>query len=95
LQIINKPKHPKKKGRIQGTKWKDPRPKKPKESPKKVNHKGNIKFPKPLLSQEAYQIKKMKDLLKGGKSSHYVKGAKEAACKLLPNFHKLLLLFYY
>jgi hypothetical protein len=62
-----------------------PTPKKPKESPKKVNHKGNlnIKFPNPLLSQEAYQIKKREDLLKGGKSSRYVKSAKEAACKLL------------
>jgi hypothetical protein len=48
-----------------------------------VNHKGNIKFPNPLLSQEAYQIKKREDLLKGDKSSHYDKGAKEAACKLL------------
>jgi hypothetical protein len=67
-----------------------PTSKKPKESPKKVNHKGNIKFPNPLLSQEAYQIKKRQDLLLGGKSSHYVKGA----CKLLSNFHKKLLLFY-
>jgi hypothetical protein len=68
--------------------------KKPKEPPKKVRHKGNIKFPNPLMSQEAYQIKKREDLLKGGKSSHYVEGAKEAACKLLSNFHKLLLFYY-
>ncbi len=70
-----------------------PTSKKPKESPKKVNHKRNIKFPNPLLSQKAYQIKKREDFLKGRKSSHYVKSAKEAACKLLSNFHKLLLYF--
>jgi hypothetical protein len=39
--------------------------KKTKEPPKKVNHKRNIKFPNPLLSQEAYQIRKEEDLLKG------------------------------
>jgi hypothetical protein len=32
--------------------------KKTKEPPKKVNHKGNIKFLKPLLLREAYQIRK-------------------------------------
>jgi hypothetical protein len=69
-----------------------PASKKPKESTKKVNHKGNINFPNPLLSQEAYQIKKREDLLKGGKSFDYVKGAKEPARKLLSKFHKLLLL---
>jgi hypothetical protein len=39
--------------------------KKTKEPPKRVNHKGNIKFPNLLLSQEAYQIRKGEDLLKG------------------------------
>jgi hypothetical protein len=43
-----------------------PTPKKTKDSPlKKVNHKGNIKFPNPLLSRVAYQIRKGEDLLKG------------------------------
>jgi hypothetical protein len=37
-----------------------------KEPPKRVNHKGNIKFPNPLLLQEAYQTGKGKDHLKGG-----------------------------
>jgi hypothetical protein len=35
-----------------------PTSKKTKEPPKRVNHKGNIKFPNPLLLQEAYQIRK-------------------------------------
>jgi hypothetical protein len=55
LQFINKPKHPKK-GKTRN-KMEGP--------PKKVNHKGNIKFLKPILSQEAYQIGKGEDLLKG------------------------------
>jgi hypothetical protein len=38
--------------------------KKTKEPPKSVNHKGNITFSNPLLSQEAYQIGR-EDLLKG------------------------------
>jgi hypothetical protein len=42
-----------------------PMSKKTKEPPKKVNHKGNIKFLNLLLSQEAYQIGKGEDLLKG------------------------------
>jgi hypothetical protein len=42
-----------------------PMSKKTKEPPKRVNHKGNIKFLNPLLSQEAYQIGKGEDLLKG------------------------------
>jgi len=41
-----------------------PMPKKTNEPPKKANHKVNIKFPNPLLSQKTYQIKKGKDLLK-------------------------------
>jgi hypothetical protein len=41
-----------------------PMSKKTKEPPKKANHKGNIKFPNPHLSREAYQIKKGEDLLK-------------------------------
>jgi hypothetical protein len=39
-----------------------PSSKKTKEPPKRVNHKENIKFLNPLLSQEAYQIRKGKDL---------------------------------
>jgi hypothetical protein len=45
LPIINKPKHPKKEergGGKQGTKWVGPIPKKTKEPPKRVNHKGTI-----------------------------------------------------
>jgi hypothetical protein len=35
--------------------------------PKRANHKGNIKFPNPLLCDEkAYRTRKMEDLLKGG-----------------------------
>jgi hypothetical protein len=41
-----------------------PMSKKTKEPPKRVNYKGNIKFLN-LLSQEAYQIGKGEDLLKG------------------------------
>jgi hypothetical protein len=32
--------------------------KKTNETPKRANHKGNIKFPNPLISQEAYQTRK-------------------------------------
>ncbi len=42
-----------------------PTSKKTKEPPKRVNHKGNIKFSNHLQSQEAYQIRKGEDLLKG------------------------------
>jgi hypothetical protein len=35
-----------------------PTSKKEKEPPKEANHKGNIKFPNPLLLQEAHQIMK-------------------------------------
>jgi hypothetical protein len=38
---------------------------KKKKPPKKVNHKGNIKFSNPFLPQKAYQIRKRVDLLKG------------------------------
>jgi hypothetical protein len=62
LQIINKPKHPKKRGK-QGTKWNTS--KKTTEPLKRANDEGNIKFPNPLLSQEAYQIRKGEELLKG------------------------------
>jgi hypothetical protein len=65
VPTINKPKHPKKKGntrnKMEGPMFK----KKTKESPKRVNHKGNIKFLNPFLSRKAYQIKKGEDLLKG------------------------------
>ncbi len=40
---------------------KGPTSKKTKELLKRVNHKGNIKFPNPLLLQEAYQIRKVED----------------------------------
>jgi hypothetical protein len=49
--IINKPKHPKKE-EYEEQKWKDPCPRKQKKSPKRVNHKGNMKFPNLLLSLE-------------------------------------------
>jgi len=39
--------------------------KKIKEPPKRANHKWNIKFLNPLLSLEAYQIKKGEDFVKG------------------------------
>jgi hypothetical protein len=38
--------------------------KKKNESLKRMNHKWNIKFLNPFLSQEAYQIRKGEDLLK-------------------------------
>jgi hypothetical protein len=48
-----------------------PMSKKTKEPPKRENHKGNIKFPNPLLLLEAYQIRKGEDLVyqikKGGR----------------------------
>jgi hypothetical protein len=44
----------------------EPTSMKTKEPPKRANHKGNIKFLNPLLSREAYQIRKGEDLLKGG-----------------------------
>ncbi len=37
--------------------------KKTNEPPKRANHKGNIKFPNPLISQEAYQTSLHKDRL--------------------------------
>jgi hypothetical protein len=47
----------------------EPTSKKTKESAKRANHKENIEFSNPLLlkplSQEAYQIRKGKDLMKG------------------------------
>jgi hypothetical protein len=60
LPIINKPKHPKKKGGENTKNKKEgPMSKKTKESTKKVNHKGNIKFPNSLPLQEAFQIRKV------------------------------------
>ncbi len=64
LPIINKPKHPKKGGNKRN-KMEGPTSKKTKEPPKRVNHKGNIKLLNPLLSQQAYQIRKGEDHLKG------------------------------
>jgi hypothetical protein len=50
---MNKPKHP------QGTKWKDPHPRKQKNHlTGHTHHKGNIKFLNLLLLQGAYQIRK-------------------------------------
>jgi hypothetical protein len=43
----------------------EPRSKKTKEPPKRANHKPNIKFRNPLQLQEAYQIRKREDFLKG------------------------------
>jgi hypothetical protein len=34
------------------------------EPSKRTNHKGNIKFPNPFLSQKTYQTQKWEDLLK-------------------------------
>jgi hypothetical protein len=63
LPNINKSKHPKK-GNT-NNKMEGPMFKKTKKPPKKVNHIRNIKFLNPLLLQEAYQIRKGEDLLKG------------------------------
>jgi hypothetical protein len=65
LPIINKPKHPKRgKSRKE---MEEPTSMKTKEPHKRANHKGNEhQVPEPpLLSQEAYQIRKGEDLLKG------------------------------
>jgi hypothetical protein len=43
---------------------KGPTSKKTNETFNRANHKRNIKFPNPLMSQEAYQIRKQEDLLK-------------------------------
>jgi hypothetical protein len=61
LQIINKPKHSKKQKGVGGdirNKMEGPMSKKIKKPPKRVNHKGNIKFLNPLLLREAYQMRK-------------------------------------
>jgi hypothetical protein len=57
LPIIKKTKAPKKRAKTKN-KMEGPMSKKTKETPKRVNHEGNIKFPNPLLSREAYQIMK-------------------------------------
>ncbi len=49
----------------QGKKRESPTSKETNELPKRMDHKGNIKFPNPLRSQEAYQIRKGEDLVKG------------------------------
>ncbi len=46
-------------------KMEGPASKKTNEPPKMADYKGNIKLPNPSLSQEAYQIRKGEDLLKG------------------------------
>jgi hypothetical protein len=46
-------------------KMEGPMSKKIKEPPKGVNHKRNIKFLNPFLLQNAYEIRKWEDLLKG------------------------------
>jgi hypothetical protein len=68
--IIKKPKHPKR-GKAK-EKMEEPMSMKTKEPPNGANHKGNIKFLNPLLSREAYQIRKGEDLLKGGLSLNKV-----------------------
>jgi len=45
-------------------KMKRPMSKKTNEPPKRVDHKGSIKFPNPLWLRKTYQIKKGEDLLK-------------------------------
>jgi hypothetical protein len=57
LPIINKPKHPQKRGNT-SNKMEGPMSKKTKEPAKRVSHKGNIKFPNPLPLQESYKIRK-------------------------------------
>jgi len=47
-----------------------PTSKKRNEPPERVNLKGNIKIPNPLPLQEAYQIRKGDDLLKGCDPKH-------------------------
>jgi hypothetical protein len=44
---------------------KGPTSKKIIKPPKKANYKGNIKFPNPFLSQEAYQIREAYKIMKG------------------------------
>jgi hypothetical protein len=69
--MTNKSKHSKKvntKNKMEG-----PMSKKTKEPPKRANQKGKIEFLNLLMLQEAYQIGKGEDLLKGGlalKNSH-------------------------
>jgi hypothetical protein len=60
LPIKNKPKHPKR--REYKEQSRRTHVQEVKKSPKRVTHKGNIKFPNALLSREAYQIRKGKDL---------------------------------
>jgi hypothetical protein len=55
LPIINKSKHPKKGGNTRKKK-EEPTSKKTKEPPKEGKPPGNIKFPNPLLTREAYQV---------------------------------------
>ncbi len=63
-QITNLKKHPAK-GVNKRNKMEGPTSKKTKEPPRRANNKGNIKFLNPLLLQEAYQIGKGEELLKG------------------------------
>jgi hypothetical protein len=64
LPIIKSQNTHKKKG-IQKKQNGRPMSKKTKEPPYNANHKGNIKFSNPLISQEAYQVRKREDLSKG------------------------------
>jgi hypothetical protein len=61
--------------------------KKTKQPPKRMNHKGNIKFLNPLLSREAYQMRKGCDLQKG---CHYREGfsSEEPTCKVASSYLK-------
>jgi hypothetical protein len=67
LHPIYYPKHTPQKGKTRN-KMEGPTSEKTNEPPKKVSHKGNIKFLNPLQWGEAYQIRKIKrreDILKG------------------------------
>jgi hypothetical protein len=64
LPIINESKHPKK-GENKKQNGRTHVQEDKKKPPKQVKLKGNIKFPDPLMSREAYQIRKGVDLLKG------------------------------
>ncbi len=64
-----------------------PMSKKTNEPPMRANHKGNIKLPNPLLSQEAYQIrkgKKKKIIYKDQEPIHQKYKANESASRYNP-----------
>jgi hypothetical protein len=90
LPIINKPKHPKKRGNTR-SKMKGSMFKKTKKPPK-TNHKGNIKNikflnPQPIVRSLSNQMRKVCDLLKG---CHYNEGfsSEEATCEVASSYLK-------